>query len=444
MSTSIVSNAYLDENSAKIRAKPVPWEAYHRNGHIDQEELNLIKKVDRQPKAKTEALLLAQGEIYIQLYLSLLKKVQRVDTQSCILVLIMDAITDHAERIPFVFKASVSDPEFPYGPLLRILDSQDEFVQLKGIQILTILLSSESTPLQLQQLQPFLNCLALCVTNPSPNKRDVAVQCLEAILPRTECRKAAWANSSLIAGLVDILRHNPGPQMSYQVGFCLWLLTFEQEIAEEINNNPFTYLQTFRHYTPPHRWAQAAVKEKVIRVIVATFRNLVSKAPAANLPAMLVAQLLPFVKNLCARKWTDEDIIEDVQFLRDELNARFESLTTYDEYSSELTSGHLSWSPVHESDLFWKENAMKLNDKDYEQLKILIKLLNESNDPTVLAVAAHDLGQYVKHYERGKKILTDLGGKTRVMELMSHDNPDVRYQALISVQRLVSHPWAAV
>ena len=42
---------------------------------------------------------------------------------------------------------------------------------------------------------------------------------------------------------------------------------------------------------------------------------------------------------------------------------------TYDEYTSELASGHLSWSPVHESELFWKENATKLNDKDYEQLK---------------------------------------------------------------------------
>lgn len=37
------------------------------------------------------------------------------------------------------------------------------------------------------------------------------------------------------ASLVDILKRNPGPQMSYQVGFCLWLLTFEQEIAEQIN-----------------------------------------------------------------------------------------------------------------------------------------------------------------------------------------------------------------
>lgn len=138
--------------------------------------------------------------------------------------------------------------------------------------------------------------------------------------------------------------------------------------------------------------AQEAVKEKVIRVIVSTFRGLVTKAPAANLPAMLVAQLLPFVKNLSARKWSDEDIIEDVQFLRDELSARFESLTyevflemltpyysnspdsTYDEYSSELQSRHLSWTPVHESDIFWKENATKLNGNNYQQLKYVSRI----------------------------------------------------------------------
>lgn len=74
---------------------------------------------------------------------------------------------------------------------------------------------------------------------------------------------------------------------------------------------------------------------------------------------------------------------------------------------------------MHESDDFWKENATKLNEKDHEQLKlgfflfkvmpfrvfcrVLVKILNDSIDPNVLAVAAHDIGQYVKHYERGKK-----------------------------------------
>jgi V-type H+-transporting ATPase subunit H len=56
-------------------------------------------------------------------------------------------------------------------------------------------------------------------------------------------------------------------------------------------------------------------------------QNLVTNAPSANLPAMLVCQLLPYVKNLVGRKWSDEDILEDVQFLRDELTNRFQSLT---------------------------------------------------------------------------------------------------------------------
>lgn len=35
--------------------------------------------------------------------------------------------------------------------------------------------------------------------------------------------------------------------------------------------------------------------------------------------------------------------------------------------------------------------------------RILIKVLKDSSDPTVLAVAAHDIGQYVRHYGPGKK-----------------------------------------
>jgi len=84
---------------------------------------------------------------------------------------------------------------------------------------------------------------------------------------------------------------------------------------------------------------------------------------------MLVAQVLPYVRSLATRKLSDEELVEDVQFLKEELGEKFESLTTYDEYVSELKSGHLSWSPVHDSDSFWKENVIKLNDKDYEQVK---------------------------------------------------------------------------
>jgi V-type H+-transporting ATPase subunit H len=60
---------------------------------VTSEELALIKKVDRQPKAKIESLLLSDGRTYALLYLRLLKKLTRDDTLSCILVLMGDALT---------------------------------------------------------------------------------------------------------------------------------------------------------------------------------------------------------------------------------------------------------------------------------------------------------------------------------------------------------------
>jgi len=109
MSLSLVSNAHLDESSAKIRSKPVPWEVcsprfhkfitliprtqgYQRADLVTSEELALIKKVDRQPRAKVESIHLSDGQTYALLYLRLLKKLQRVDTMQCLLVLIADTL----------------------------------------------------------------------------------------------------------------------------------------------------------------------------------------------------------------------------------------------------------------------------------------------------------------------------------------------------------------
>jgi hypothetical protein len=88
---------------------------------------------------------------------------------------------------------------------------------------------------------------------------------------------------------------------------------------------------------------------------------------------------------------------------------------------------------------------------------MLVDILKESKDETVLAVACADIGHYVAHFESGKKsvlalrnqavahrltpptplsarLVNALGAKTRVMELMTHPNSDVRYRALMAVR----------
>ena len=68
-------------------------QAYQRANLITTEELALVKKIAQQPKAKIESLLLTDGQTCALLYLRLLKKLQRVDTQQCILVWFSDMLT---------------------------------------------------------------------------------------------------------------------------------------------------------------------------------------------------------------------------------------------------------------------------------------------------------------------------------------------------------------
>lgn len=104
----------------------------------------------------------------------------------------------------------------------------------------------------------------------------------------------------------------------------------------------------------------------------------------------------------------------------------------------------MEWSPTHQSDAFWKINGSRLNEKDAEIVRILAKMLVTSTDAVTLAVAASDIGQYVKYYPQGKKLVQEIGAKTKIMELMTNENPDVRYQALLATQKFMVNAWWVV
>lgn len=168
---------------------------------------------------------------------------------------------------------------------------------------------------------------------------------------------------------------------------------------------------------------------------------MLEKAPTVNLGPMADNKLLPLCNILSARKFADEDIPADVDFLLHALQRNVQTLSSFDEYASEVRSGNLEWSPVHRSDSFWKLNATNLNENDYEILRLLAKILNNSTNPLHLAIACHDIGEYVRVNPRGKKIVTDIGAKTRIMDLMNDQDHNVRYEALIAVQKFMVSNW---
>ncbi|CAG8690485.1 11058_t:CDS:2 [Gigaspora margarita] len=327
-----VSNTYLNELTKDIRTRPIPWEGYQKAELITPEELDLLKRIDKQSREQLRSVMQKDAEKYAELYTSLLEKLKRFDTIQYILVMTNDMLSDDEKRASYFHKLSSKSSDLPYRPFLK-------------------------QPLSFDTTD-FLRWISTKLKSNNNNICDLAVQILESILKIPSCRLQFWEM--------------------------------------------------------PH-------------------------APEANLPAMLVAKLLNFCENLSVRKWSDSEIVEDIEFLKAQLQENFHSLTTFDEYASEIRSGMLQWSPPHESEQFWKQNVTKLNDKNHELLKILSRLLSTSTDNVVLAVAAHDLGQYVKYYPDGKKC--EIGAKQRVMELMTHEDPEVRYNALIAVQKYMSHAW---
>lgn len=82
--------------------------------------------------------------------------------------------------------------------------------------------------------------------------------------------------------------------------------------------------------------SKSAIKEKVVRVIMATFKNMIQISPNETIIPMLGLKLLSVIEVLSVRKWSDPEIIEDMMVLRDSLGHHVASLSTWDEYKTEI------------------------------------------------------------------------------------------------------------
>jgi len=362
-----------------------------------------------------------------------LNKLVRVDTLQYILVLIDDILEANPENSKILHEMSSTNSAFPYEPFLKCLKKDDEFLALKAEKIITFLICTGSGKIP-EQAGEFLDVIISQLSSRAVNVPDITVQLLQSLLNNSSCRIDFYHKSPAITNLLNlIIGDKATPQMLYQVIFCIWLLTFETEISEEfdIQHNIIPLLINI---------AKTTGKEKIIRVVVGTFKNLLDKSTEANINVMLGHKLYEFIDVLSTRKWNDSEIQEDLEYLKSELEKVVASLTTFDAYKNELESGQLEWSPPHRSVQFWKTYATKLEENDNALLERINELLAAS-DPLVLSVASHDIGQYVKYSPMGKSNVDKIGAKHRVMELMTHDHPEVKYQALLAVQNFLMHSW---
>jgi V-type H+-transporting ATPase subunit H len=263
------------------------------------------------------------------------------------------------------------------------------------------------------------------------------VGALAKILRAPAVRTAAVA-AGLPSLLPPVLRKaaaSAAPQAAYDASIAAWLTALTPSGASA--------LEAAGAVAPLVDVLRSAAKEKVVRAAALALGAMMG-APAPTGPAAggaaVAAGAARAVDGLLAQTWEDADVAAALEAVRDAVAAAADAAASWDAYRAEVLSGRLAWTPAHTSPAFWAAHAPRLEDRDAQVLRVLVRLLDGAaagGDARTLAVACSDLAAYAGAVPHGRGVLTSIGAKEAAVRLLAHADDDVRRHALAAVQGLV-------
>jgi len=433
----------------EVLKRDIPWETYMTAKLINGTGLQLLRRYDRRPENVQAALLEENGVTYVRVFVGILRDISKQETVEYMLAMVDEMLTANPKRARLFHDKSFQDNEDVYRPFLRLLQKKNWFIQEKSCKILTLIISarpyedidmeenaaSSSSQKKVDSFSEVLrNLVDWLITQlriPAHPTRGIptAVSSLATLLRISKVRAmfVKADGTKLLAPLITPASTQQYIQLLYEATLCVWLLSFHDAAIE-----------AFRMARVLPRLVEvvkSSTKEKVVRVAILTFRNLTANE---HLAAEMVDLGMPkVVQSLKLQAWGDEDLSQALDTVDAALKDSIRKLSSFDKYKGEVFSGNLDWTPMHKDPVFWRENITKFEENDYQVLRILITILDNSRDTKTLAVACHDIAQFIQVHPAGRGIILDLKAKERVMKHMSHPNPEVSKQALLCVQKIL-------
>lgn len=436
----IDATSKLQLEAAEVRGSKPNWPSYLRSQMIPQEDYNFITAYEAARSKSERDHVLNQNDENGQAartIVNLLNNVAKDQNVRYVLTIFDDMLQEDKSRVDLIHRAARRQKRTAWGWFLGLLQRQDNFIVNQMSSVMAKLACYGSTLMEKEDLHYYFSFLKDQLRAHSNEYMITTARCLQMML-RVDAYRMAFVEADGISAITQALSGKANFQLQYQLVFAIWCLTFNDGIARKLATSGV--IQTLGDIL------SESSKEKVIRIILAAFRNILEKVDDGEMVReaalqMVQCKTLKTLELLDSKKYDDPDVEEDAEYLREKLHLSVQDLSSFDEYCSEVRSGRLQWSPVHKSEKFWRENAPRFTEKKHELVKILIRLLETQQDPLILCVAAHDMGEYVRHYPRGKTIVEQHNGKQAVMKLLSADDPNVRYHALLAVQKLMVHNW---
>jgi V-type H+-transporting ATPase subunit H len=431
----------------QVLTRDIPWETYMSTKLISGTSLQLLRRYDHKSESQRAQLLDDDGPAYVRVFVRVLRDIFKEDTVEYVLALIDEMLTANPKRARLFHDNALADDD-TYEPFLRLLRKGNWFVQEKSCKILALIVSVRpknqsgiaSNGETSNEKKPFTSIddvliglvkwLCEQLKKPSHPSRGVptAINCLSTLLKEPVVRSnfVQADGVKLLVPLICPASTQQSIQLLYETCLCIWLLSYYEPAIE--------YLATSRTLPRLIEVVKSSTKEKVVRVVVLTLKNLMSKG---TLGAQMVDLQLPqVVQSLKAQAWSDEDLLEALNSLEEGLKDNIKKLSSFDKYKQEVLLGNLDWSPMHKDPIFWRENITNFEEHDFQILRVLLTILDSSNDPRTLAVACFDISQFIQCHPAGRIIVTDLKAKERVMKLMNHESVEVTKNALLCIQRL--------
>ncbi|KAI3857819.1 hypothetical protein MKX03_033947 [Papaver bracteatum] len=429
-----------------VLKRDIPWETYMSTKLITGTCLQLLRRYDKKPESYRATLLDDDGPAYIRVFVKILRDIVKEETVEYVLALIDEMLAANPKRARLFHDKSLAS-EDTYEPFLKLLGKSNWFIQEKSCKILSLIVrvrptqngiiangessqsKSKSTSID-DVLKGLVEWLCAQLKNPSHPSRGVpsSISCLSTLLKEPIVRSSFVQADGvkLLIPMISPASTQQSIQLLYETCLCVWLLSYYEPAVE--------YLATSRTLPRLVEVVKSSTKEKVVRVVVLTLKNLLSKGTFG--PQMVELGLPQIVQSLKAQAWSDEDLLEALNQLEEGLKDNIKKMSSFDKYKQEVLLGHLDWSPMHKDPIFWRENVSNFEENDFQILRVLITILDTSGDPRALAVACYDLSQFIQHHSSGRLIVNDLKAKERVMKLMNHENTEVTKNALLCIQRL--------
>eukprot|EP01132_Coremiostelium_polycephalum_P000398 gene398-502_t len=423
----------------KVLAREIPWSAFTTSNPVcvTVEECDLISKYDKRPEAEKRKAFLEQSEKYVNFFLNFINSTSNSEIIQYLLTLINEIIQIEPKAVSKFVNLKKDDPQYPYSVFIRLLNRDDAYINLQSSVILGNIMCAGNPPIQ--DVEHFFSWKILpLLRKNNPAEVEVGLIALQSILLKNEYKDLfrRLQGSDLLLQILQSTQNsnNVNIQLLYETLYAIWLLTFSEEAATAYSGTGIV-----AKLVAIIKANIVIMKEKIIRLSLASLRNLMGKG--SNNEEMIDNGFVRMLNFLSIKKWGDQDIIEDIQVLTDGLSADIQVMSSFNKYKTEIISGELEWTPVHKSDTFWKENATKFEENGYQVIKYLHLILQKSSNALHLAIACHDLGEFVRHHPRGKLIIDHLGIKPDIMALMSNTDENVKKQALFALQKMMINNW---